>query len=232
MKYAFHYKKQGLKPGLVCADTFRAGALDQLKQNASKIGVPFYGSYDETDPANLVRAGVARLREAGRDLIIVDTSGRHKQSDALFEEMRMVSAVASPTLTVFVMDGSIGQAAFDQADAFRRVVDVGAVVMTKMDGHAKGGGALSAVAATRSPIVFLGTGEHVDEFEPFVARSFVSRMLGRGDLEGLMSKMSQQLGSGDADAAEMMQQLMAGRMSLRLFRNQYSQVGGRGRQPA
>lgn len=84
-----------------------------------QIGVPFYGSYDETDPARLVSLGVERLREAKRDLIIVDTSGRHKQSEALFEEMRAVAAVAKPTLTVFVMDGSIGQAAFDQADAFR-----------------------------------------------------------------------------------------------------------------
>lgn len=89
-KYAAHYKKKGWAPGLVCADTFRAGAFDQLKQNATKAGVPFYGSYAATDPATVAAAGVAKFREEKRDLIIVDTSGRHRQEEALFEEMRQV----------------------------------------------------------------------------------------------------------------------------------------------
>jgi len=89
-KYAAHYKKKGWSPGLVCADTFRAGAFDQLKQNATKAGIPFYGSYDATDPATIAAAGVAKFREERRDLIIVDTSGRHRQEEALFEEMRQV----------------------------------------------------------------------------------------------------------------------------------------------
>lgn len=137
-KYAAFYKRKGLKPALVCADTFRAGAFDQLKQNASKTGIPFYGSYTETDPAKIAEAGVAKFKEEGRDLIIVDTSGRHKQEEALFEEMRQVSAAARPDATIFVMDGSIGQAAQEQARAFRDAVDVGAVILTKMDGGARG----------------------------------------------------------------------------------------------
>jgi signal recognition particle GTPase len=157
-KYAYYFKKKGWKPALVCADTYRAGAFDQLKQNATKAQIPFYGSYKETDPAVIAQQGVLRFKEEGRDLIIVDTSGRHKQEAALFEEMKQVAVAVSPDVIIFVMDGSIGQAAYDQAKAFREAVDVGAVIVTKLDGHAKGGGALSAVAATKSPIIFLGTG--------------------------------------------------------------------------
>lgn len=94
-------------------------------------------------------------------MIIVDTSGRHRQEAALFEEMEQVAAVVNPDDIVFVMDSSIGQAAHDQALAFRQSVAVGSVIITKLDGHARGGGALSAVAATKSPIVFIGTGEHI-----------------------------------------------------------------------
>mmetsp|Transcript_3620 Transcript_3620/g.7845 ORF Transcript_3620/g.7845 Transcript_3620/m.7845 type:complete len:471 (+) Transcript_3620:271-1683(+) len=188
-KYAFYHKKKGWKPALVCADTFRAGAFDQLKQNATKAQIPFYGSYKETDPAVIAEQGVQRFRDEGRDLIIVDTSGRHKQEAALFEEMRQVAAAVTPDLVIFVMDGSIGQAAFDQAKAFKDSVEVGAVIMTKMDGHAKGGGALSAVSATNSPIIFLGTGEHMDQFESFEVKRFVQRLLGKGDVSGLMDKI-------------------------------------------
>lgn len=118
------------------------------------------------------------FRREGRDLILVDTSGRHKQQEALFEEMRAVAAAVNPDLVVFVMDGSIGQAAQEQAQAFRESVAVGGIIMTKMDGHAKGGGALSAVAATQSPILFIGTGEHMDQFEPFDSRVGLSRVSG------------------------------------------------------
>lgn len=125
MKYAHFYKKKGFKPAMVCADTFRAGAFDQLKQNATKASIPFYGSYSETDPAKIAETGVNKFKDGGRDLIIVDTSGRHKQEEALFEEMRQVSSSVQPDLVIFVMDGSIGQAAFDQAKAFKDTVEVG-----------------------------------------------------------------------------------------------------------
>ena len=104
--------------------------------------------------------------------------------------MRQVSESVSPDMTIFVMDSSIGQAALDQARAFKQTVDVGSVVVTKLDGHAKGGGAISAVAATKAPILFMGTGEHIDEFEPFDAKPFVSRLLGLGDWTGFIDKIS------------------------------------------
>lgn len=101
-----------------------AGAFDQLKQNASKLQIPFYGSYTETDPAKIAEQGVEMFKKDKKDLIIVDTSGRHKQEEALFEEMRQVAASVNPDLVIFVMDGSIGQAAYDQAKAFKDSVEV------------------------------------------------------------------------------------------------------------
>lgn len=186
-KFAYYYKKKGWKVCLVCADVYRAGAFDQLKQNATKAKVPFYGSYTERDPVVVAEEGVRRFREAKYEIIIVDTSGRHKQEEALFEEMQEVARAVEPDTTVFVMDSSIGQAAKPQAEAFNASTDIGAVIITKLDGHAKGGGALSAVAATKAPVIFVGTGEHMDEFEEFNTKSFVSRLLGKGDISGLLS---------------------------------------------
>ncbi|KAI7984723.1 hypothetical protein LOK49_LG14G01727 [Camellia lanceoleosa] len=131
----------------------------------------------ESDPVKIAVEGVERFKKENCDLIIVDTSGRHKQEAALFEEMRQVSEATKPDLVIFVMYSSIGQAAFDQALAFKQNVAVGAVIVTKMDGHAKGGSSLSAVAATKSPVIFIGTGEHMDEFEVFDVKPFVSCLL-------------------------------------------------------
>lgn len=136
-KYAHLYKRKGFKCALVCADTFRAGAFDQLKQNATKAKIPFYGSYTETDPVQIAAEGVDKFREEAYEIIIVDTSGRHMQEAALFEEMEQVAAAVNPHEVVFVMDSSIGQAAHDQASAFKKKVSVGSVIITKLDGHAK-----------------------------------------------------------------------------------------------
>ncbi|XP_011032286.1 PREDICTED: signal recognition particle 54 kDa protein 2-like [Populus euphratica] len=137
-------KVVGWQPVLVCADTFRAGAFDQLKQNATKAKIPLYGSYMESDPVRIAVEGVERFKKENCDLIIVDTSGQHKQEAALFEEIRQVSEATKPELAILVTDSSIGQVAFDQAQAFKQSVAVGAVIVIKMDGHAKGGGTLSA----------------------------------------------------------------------------------------
>ncbi|MCQ2820492.1 MAG: signal recognition particle receptor subunit alpha, partial [archaeon] len=166
-KYANFYQKKGWRVGLVCADTFRAGAFDQLKQNATKCRVPFYGSYTEMDPVKIAEEGVSYFKNLKYEVIIVDTSGRHKQEEALFEEMKQVSSAIEPNDIIFVMDSHIGQACHDQAMAFKAAVDIGSVIITKLDGHAKGGGALSAVADTESPITFIGVGEHFDDLEQF-----------------------------------------------------------------
>lgn len=161
-KFAHYYQRKGWKTAMVCADTFRAGAFDQLKQNATKLRIPFYGSYIEADPVLIAEEGVERFVRDGYEVIIVDTSGRHRQEEALFEEMTEISEAVRPDDTIFVMDATQGQAVYDQALAFHAAVKVGSVIVTKLDGHAKGGGALSAVAATGSPIIFLGSGERFE----------------------------------------------------------------------
>lgn len=218
---AYYYQRKGWKSALVCADTFRAGAFDQLKQNATKARIPFYGSYVEVDPVVIAAEGVDKFKREGFDLIVVDTSGRHKQEGALFEEMLAISQAVRPNLTVFVMDASIGQACEAQASAFKAKVDVGAVIVTKLDGHARGGGALSAVAVTRSPIIFIGTGEHIDEFEPFKVKPFVSKLLGMGDIEGLIDKVTElKLEENE----ELIEKLKHGEFTLRDMYEQFTNI--------
>uniref|UniRef100_A0A0G4FST3 Signal recognition particle 54 kDa protein n=1 Tax=Chromera velia CCMP2878 TaxID=1169474 RepID=A0A0G4FST3_9ALVE len=221
-KYAHHYQRKGFRPALVCADTFRAGAFDQLKQNATKAKIPFYGSYSETDPVRIAEEGVEQFRAEGCDLIIVDTSGRHKQEASLFEEMKQVAEAVDPDEFVFVMDSHIGQACFDQATAFRQAVPVGSVIVTKLDGHAKGGGALSAVAATESPVIFIGTGEHFDDFESFEPKSFVSRLLGMGDITGLFNTIKDVMPADKQP--ELMNRISQGIFTLRDLSEQFQNV--------
>lgn len=222
VKVAYFYKRKGYRTGLVCADTFRAGAFDQLRQNATRARVPFYGRYGETDAVKVASEGVERFRREGFEVILVDTSGRHKQEAALFAEMEQLDRALTPDHVIFVMDGSIGQAAYDQARAFQQRVRVGSVILTKMDGHARGGGALSAVAATHSPIVFLGTGEHLDDLEEFQVQSFVGRLLGMGDVRGLVSTIAEaDLENPDE---EQMNRISQGILTLRDMQMQYSNV--------
>jgi len=220
VKYAHYHQRKGWKTALVCADTFRAGAFDQLKQNATKARIPFYGSYTETDPVKLAMEGVNRFKLDKFELIIVDTSGRHKQERALFEEMEQMSEAVNPNDIIFVMDSSIGQAAEDQAKAFRSSVSVGSVIVTKLDGHAKGGGALSAVSGTGSPITFIGIGEHMTDFEPFNTQSFVGRLLGLGDISGLMNMINE----ADIDK-DVYERIAEGHFTLRDMRDQFENIG-------
>lgn len=221
VKYAYHHQRKGWKACLVGADTFRAGAFDQLKQNATKAKVPFYGSYIETDPVKIATEGVERFRQEGYDLIIVDTSGRHKQEEALFTEMEQMADSIEPNEIIFVMDSAIGQAAYDQALAFKQKVRVGSVIITKLDGHAKGGGAISAVSATESPITFIGTGEHIDEFEPFKTQTFVGRLLGMGDVSGLVDTIKE---AGLHENMEMYKRITEGVFTLRDMYDQFNSI--------
>jgi signal recognition particle subunit SRP54 len=222
-KYAHYYQSRKWRVAMVCADTFRAGAFDQLKQNATKVRVPYYGSYTEADPVAIAREGVAQFRAEGYDLIIVDTSGRHKQEAGLFEEMQAVAAAVQPDDVVFVMDGSIGQAAKEQAAAFKSAVAVGSVIITKLDGHAKGGGALAAVAATGSPIVFLGTGEGFDDLAPFDARRFVGKLLGKGDMVGLRNEIMEK-GIGMTADPKAAARMAKGKFTFRDMRDMLAEV--------
>ena len=221
-KFANFYQKKGWKVGLVCADTFRAGAFDQLKQNATKCRIPFYGSYSEMDPVKIAQEGVLKFKKEKYEIILVDTSGRHKQEEALFEEMKQISAAINPNDIIFIMDSHIGQACYDQALSFNKAVKIGSVIITKLDGHAKGGGALSAVAATQSPIIFIGTGEHFDDFEKFNPESFIKKLLGLGDIKGLFDKIKDIWNPDKQKNIENM--FKKGKFTLKDMRDQYNYI--------
>jgi len=220
-KLAYYYRTRGWKVGLVCADTFRAGAFDQLRQNATKAKIPYYGKRDESDPVVIAAEGVKVFKQKKFEIIIVDTSGRHKQEEALFEEMEAISNAVKPDETIFVLDSTIGQAAQAQAEAFKDRVDVGSVIVTKLDGHAKGGGALSAVAKTGAPITFIGVGEHMNELEKFNTRRFVQRILGRGDIESLVERVKEHKLD---DQKELMKQIQKGKFNLAMMRDQFQNI--------
>ncbi|KAG7188367.1 hypothetical protein KM043_008021 [Ampulex compressa] len=220
-KLAYHYLKKNWKACLVCADTFRAGAYDQIKQNATKARIPFYGSYTEVDPVAIAQDGVEMFKREGYEIIIVDTSGRHKQEESLFEEMLQVANAVQPDNIIFVMDATIGQACEVQAKAFKERVNVGSIIITKLDGHAKGGGALSAVAATQSPVIFIGTGEHIDDLEPFKTKPFISKLLGMGDIEGLIDKVNE---LNLEENEELLEKIKHGQFTLRDMYEQFQNI--------
>jgi len=186
-KLARYFQKRGLKPALVCADTFRPGAYAQLQQLASRINVQLYGDLKSKDPIKVVAEGLKQFGE--KDVVIVDTSGRHKEEQDLIKEMKMLEKNIKPDEVMLVIDGTIGQQALVQAKAFNEATPIGSILVTKLDGSARGGGALSAVAATGAPIKFIGTGEKTEDIEAFVPSRFVGRLLGMGDLETLLDKV-------------------------------------------
>jgi signal recognition particle subunit SRP54 len=187
-KLARYFQKRGLKTGLVCADTFRLGAYDQLSQMAAKAKIPLQGFPGETDAVKVALKGVEALRNEKFDIIILDTAGRHKDEISLMDEMKQIASVANPDEIILVVDGTIGQQASAQAKAFHEATEFGSILLTKLDGSARGGGALSAVAATKVPIRFIGTGENIDAIESFIPTQFVGRLLGMGDIQGLIQK--------------------------------------------
>ena len=219
-KLAKYYQGRGFKVGMVCADTFRAGAFDQLKQNASKANIAYHGSLTESDPVVIAQEGVDRFKRAKYELIIVDTSGKHKQAEALFHEMKNVQHAVKPHQTIMVVDAAMGQAAEAQAKAFKEATDFGAIIITKTDGHAQGGGAISAVAATRTPIIFIGTGEHMLDIETFRPQNFISKLLGMGDMAGLVEHVK----SLELDQKDTIKHITEGIFTLRDLRDQLGNI--------
>lgn len=186
-KLARYFQKRGMKPALICADTFRPGAYAQLQQLVNRINVPLYGDPKAKDSLKVVNEGLKQFTD--KDIVIIDTSGRHKGEQELIKEMKALEKNIKPDEVMLVIDGTIGQQALVQAKAFNEATPIGSILVTKLDGSARGGGALSAVAATGAPIKFIGTGEKVEDIEPFVPSRFVGRLLGMGDLETLLDKV-------------------------------------------
>lgn len=186
-KLAKFYQEKGLKVGVICCDTQRPAAYEQLQQLAQKAGLPFYGEKGETDAVKIVRAGLEKFD--GLDVIIADSSGRSAFDAELRDELLRINKAFEPQERLLVISADIGQIAGRQATEFNHATPLTGVVITKMDGSGKGGGALSAVAATGAKVAFIGTGERLQDIEVFDAKKYVGRLLGFPDLETLLARM-------------------------------------------
>jgi signal recognition particle subunit SRP54 len=208
-KLARYFQKKGMKVGVICADTFRPGAYDQIATLCGRINVPCFGNPSEKDAIKLTREGLAALKD--QELIIVDTQGRHALEADLIAEIIELNVITKATHRWLVIDAALGQQASEQARRFHEAIGIDGVIITKMDGTAKGGGALSAVAETKSGIAFIGSGETIEDLERFDPDGFISRMLGMGDLKALMEKANEVISPGDVDVDAMMK----GKFTLR-----------------
>ena len=216
-KIANFYKYEGFRVGLVAADTYRPAAYDQLKQLGDKIGVPVYGDPQCGDAVKIAIDGVKYFTGRGFDIVIIDTAGRHHREDTLLEEMKQIYEKVKPDEIMLVLDASIGQQAYVIAKKFHEATPIGSIVVTKLDGTARGGGALSAVAATGATIKFIGTGEKIEELEPFNPSRFVARILGLGDIESLVESVKRaQIEFTEKDLEDM----LTGRINMRLIYRQ------------
>ncbi len=220
-KIARFFKKKGLRVGVICADTFRPGAYTQIKTLCDRVQVNCFGDPGETDARKIVAEGLKHLRD---EVIIVDTQGRHALEDDLIQEIIDLNEMTRATHRWLVLDAALGQQARDQARRFHDAVSIDGVIITKMDGTAKGGGALSAVSETGSGIVFIGAGETVEDLEWFDPDSFISRLLGMGDLKALAEKVQESISEEEIDVNAM----LSGRFTLRDMYRQLEAVNRMG----
>ncbi len=186
-KLAKYFQKRGLKTAVVCTDTYRPGAYAQLKQLAERANIPVYGDLKEKKSEKIALRGLKQFKDY--DIVIIDTAGRHKEEKGLIAEMKKLEKAIKPDEAILVIDGTIGQQAAVQARALHEATPIGSILVAKLDGSARGGGALSAVAAIGAPIKFISTGEKLGDIEPFVPSRFVGRLLGMGDLQSLVEKV-------------------------------------------
>jgi signal recognition particle subunit SRP54 len=206
--------KQGYRVAVVGADTYRPGALTQLKTMCEKANVEVYGEENNKDSPQIVKNGLKHFENSNHDIILIDTAGRHKEEKDLLDEMIKISKVAQPDLALLVIDGTIGQQCYNQAEAFHKTVPVGGIVITKLDSSAKGGGALAAAAATGAQIMYIGTGERIDDLEKFSPTRFVGRLLGLGDIQALLDMAKRLEDEGDE---ERMKRISHGKMNMEDF---------------
>jgi len=186
-KLAWFYKNRGYKTALVCADTYRPAAYIQLKQLVEKYDIPVWFEKDKS-AVQIAYDGVKHFKSEKYNIIIIDTAGRHKEEEGLLKEMEVMFKKIRPDEVMFVIDATIGKQAGKQAAAFQKRVPISSIFLTKLDGSAKGGGALAAIVATGAIIKFIGTGEKIEEIEVFNPPRFINRLLGLGDLEALIER--------------------------------------------
>jgi signal recognition particle subunit SRP54 len=201
-KLCRYFQRKGLRVGAIGADNFRPGAYAQLETLCRKINVPCYGDPEEKDAVKITRDGLSALKDV--EVIIVDTAGRHALEDDLIQEIMQIHDLLQPDHRWLVIDAALGQAAREQAKRFHEAIGIDGVIVTKMDGTAKGGGAMSAVAETGSGIVFTGNGETIEDLEKFDPNGFISRLLGMGDIKALVEKAEEAIQPEDVDVNAML----------------------------
>jgi signal recognition particle subunit SRP54 len=218
-KLALMLRKEGRKPGLVAADLQRPAAIDQLEQLGKQIGVPVYRE-DTHDPVQVVKHGLERLEDV--DTIILDTAGRLQIDEELMDELARVRDAAKPLNVLLVLDAMTGQEAVNVASAFQERVAFDGVILTKLDGDARGGAALSVKAVTGKPIKFVGTGEKVEALEAFHPDRMASRILGMGDVLSLIERAEAAIEEDEKEDLE--RRMMAGEFTFDDFLKSYKML--------
>ncbi len=188
-KIGNYFAKRGKKVALIGLDVHRPAASEQLQQLAEKNNLSYFIDKDEKNAVKIWKKLEKEKKLEKFDLIIVDTAGRHTLDDELIKELKALNKEIAPTETILVMPADIGQAAKQQASQFKEAINISGVIITRMDSTAKGGGALTACAETKAPVYFIATGEKINDIEEFNPESFLSRLLGMGDLEALIEKV-------------------------------------------
>jgi signal recognition particle subunit SRP54 len=220
-KLASYYAKRGNKVCAIGLDVHRPAAQEQLKQLCDKLNIPAFIDKEEKDPKKIWKKFEPELRNYS--LVFVDTAGRDSLEASLIREIKDIAKFVKPTETLLVMPADIGQTAKKQAEAFKEAVEITGVIITRMDSTAKGGGALTACAEVKAPVVFIGTGEKPSDMEAFNPESFLSRMLGMGDLPALMEKIHSVMGKGEMEKTQ--RALQEGRFTMREFETQLESMG-------
>ncbi len=220
-KLAKLLKKDGKRPVLVAADVYRPAAIDQLKTLGERVGVPVYAPGADVDPVDIARDGVAFARANG-DVAIIDTAGRLHIDDELMDELARIRSTVKPHNILLVVDAMTGQDAVNAAEEFREKVELDGVVLTKLDGDARGGAALSVRAVTGRPIKFASNGEKLDDFDVFHPDRMASRILGMGDVLSLIERAEESL--DEKKAAEMEAKLRRAEFTFEDFLEQLKQV--------
>jgi signal recognition particle subunit SRP54 len=219
-KLARWFKQQGRNPILVGADLQRPAAVEQLRVLANQVDVPVFS--EPSDPVTVARKGLAEAQRLGRDVLIVDTAGRLHVDEELMAEVRHVSAVVDPKYTFLVVDAMTGQDAVNVAESFHAVLEIDGVILSKLDGDARGGAALSVKDVIGRPIAFASVGEKLSDFEPFHPDRMASRILGMGDVLTLIEKAEEAYDQAEAEQAAA--KLQKGQFTLEDFLEQMQQI--------
>lgn len=224
-KLAGHFKKQGKRPLLVACDIYRPAAIKQLEVVGGQLDIPVF-QMGQTSPVDIAKAAVRHATQHGNDFVFLDTAGRLHIDEQLMDELKSIKAAVNPDEIMLVVDAMTGQDAVNAAQTFNSWLDIDSVMLTKLDGDARGGAALSVRAVTGKPIKFIGTGEKLDQIEPFHPGRMASRILGMGDVLSLIEKAEQAL--DQKKAMELEQRLRANKFTFSDFYDQLNQIKSMG----